>query len=214
MLTKLYRNPSFHLIGIPFVVYVTAFNATSSLLNQVLGPYGFSEDEAGIGGALLIVVGLIAAAISSPLLDRFKQARLPVIKVLVVVIAATYIALIFTPGTRTLAANYVILSLNGAASFSLLPVVLELLVEVTWGEAGPEVSSTICWSGAQLGGAVLILVMDALKGAAGEPKASLKRALELQAVICCVAVPLVFFLGWRGLGRSKRLEAEHQRDEG
>lgn len=127
-----------------------------------------------------------------------------------------YITLIFTPSTRSLAANYVVLSLLGAASFSLVPLALELLVEVTYGIAGPEVSSTIGWTGGQLGGAVLILVMDALKGAEGEPRGSLRRGLVLQGFFACVVVPCVVVLGSWGTGRSRRLEAgrEREREEG
>ena len=52
------HSPEFYLLGVPFMLYVGFFNAFSSLLNQILEPYGFSEDNAGIAGAILIVVGL------------------------------------------------------------------------------------------------------------------------------------------------------------
>lgn len=83
---QLSRNKTFWLIFIPFGVYVGFFNASSSLLNQILGPYGFSETEAGIAGGILIVVGLIASAIVSPFIDRTKQ-YLFTIKLLVPLIA-------------------------------------------------------------------------------------------------------------------------------
>lgn len=139
------------------------------------------------------------------------------IKILVPVVAAMYLALVFTPGTRSLAANYVVLSLLGAASFSLVPLALELLVDVTFGDVGPEVSSTVAWTGGQLGGSVLILVMDALKGTSGEPAGSLKSALGLQAGVAWVVVPCVMVLGLWGTGKSRRLEAsirERAREEG
>lgn len=83
------RNISFYLIFIPFSVYVGFFNASSSLLNQILEPYGFTEDQAGIAGGIMIVVGLIASAIVSPLVDRTKQYLLT-IKILVPLIAVGY----------------------------------------------------------------------------------------------------------------------------
>lgn len=217
-LRSLYTNPSFHLLTLPFILYVSAFNATSSLLNQILEPYSFTEDEAGIGGALLIVVGLVAAAISSPLCDRYlrMRGRILLLKVLVPVVAAMYTALIFTPASRSLAGNYVVLSVLGAASFCLVPLALEMLVEVSWGDVGPEVSSTVAWTGGQLGGGVLILVMDALKGASGQPRGSLRRGLVLQAVVCWVAPCCIMCLGWWGTGRSRRVEAgarERERQE-
>ncbi|OTA20902.1 hypothetical protein BTJ68_15371 [Hortaea werneckii EXF-2000] len=123
-------------------IYVASFNATSSLLNQILEPYGFSETEAGIAGALLIVVGLVASAIVSPLVDRTKRYLLTV-RVLVPFIAISYVALIFMPGTQTVPGPYVVLAVLGATSFSLLPCALEYLVLVTY-PVSPEVSSTVC----------------------------------------------------------------------
>jgi FLVCR family MFS transporter 7 len=196
-LHKLPRNASFYLILLPFSVYVGQFNAVSSLINQIFEPYGFIEDEAGIAGALLIVVGLISSAIVSPYVDKTKR-YLPVIKIIVPLIAVCYLALIWMPQTRSLPGPYVICSLLGATSFSLLPCALEYLVIITH-PVSPEISSTICWSAGQLLGAVFIVVMDALKGGtSGEPDGSMKRALIFQAVIAWVVVPLPLALGyWR-----------------
>ncbi|KAK5745471.1 hypothetical protein LTR17_001341 [Elasticomyces elasticus] len=93
------RNRRFWLLLLPFSIYVGFFNACSSLLNQIFAPYGFTETEAGIAGGLLIVVGLIASAIVSPLVDRTKRYLLT-IKILVPIIASSYLVLIFMPATR------------------------------------------------------------------------------------------------------------------
>ena len=196
-LRELPRNKSFYLIMVPFGVFVGQFNAFSSLINQVFEPYGFSEDDAGIAGALLIVVGLVSSAIVSPYVDKTKR-YLAVIKIVVPFIAACYLALIWMPQTRSLPGPYVICSLLGATSFSLLPCALEYLVLITH-PVSPEISSTICWTVGQLLGAVFIIIMDALKGGlSGEPDGSMKRALIFQAVIAWVVVPLPLALGyWR-----------------
>ena len=93
---QLCRRPDFFLVAIPFGIYVGSFNASSSLLNQIFGPYGFSETEAGIAGALLIFVGLVASAIVSPLIDRTKQ-YLFTIKVLVPLISIGYVLVSIAP---------------------------------------------------------------------------------------------------------------------
>ncbi|KAG9962672.1 MFS general substrate transporter, partial [Aureobasidium melanogenum] len=199
-------NKAFILVLIAFGVYVGFFNAVSSLINQIFEPYGFTETDAGIAGAILIFVGLGASAAVSPFVDRTKL-YLPTIKLLVPLIAIGYLALIFMPETRTTAGPYAICALLGAASFSLLPCALEYLVEITH-PASPEVSSTICWAGGQLLGAIFIIVMDALKGGlAGQPKDSMKRALIFEAVISCLAVPCVFalsFLSRDSIGLNRR----------
>ncbi|WVQ63687.1 uncharacterized protein L199_001840 [Kwoniella botswanensis] len=204
----LFSNLSFHLIAWPFIIYVASFNATSSLLNQILEPYGFSEDQAGIDGAIMIVVGLVAAAIASPLLDRFTTGRpgvkLIVIKLCVVIISIMYVLFIFLPSTRKLVGIAIISALIGSTSFILLPLALEMLADTTW-PIGPEVSSTICWATSQLIGGCLLVSMTALKGhKKNHPDQSMYRSLVLQAVLCCVVAPLPLCLGLWGTGRNSR----------
>jgi FLVCR family MFS transporter 7 len=196
-LNLLKKNKAFALVLVAFGVYTGFFNAVSSLINQIFEPYGFTETNAGIAGAILIFVGLGASAVVSPSVDRTKRYLLT-IQLLVPLIAIGYVLLIFMPETRTVAGPFITCALLGAASFSLLPCALEYLVEITY-PASPEVSSTICWTGGQLLGAIFILLMDALKGgSASQPKDSMKRALIFQAVVSCVAVPCVFVLSWLG----------------
>lgn len=194
--TSLPRNGSFFLILIPFSVYVGFFNATSSLLNQMLSPYGFSETDAGISGGLLIIVGLIASAIVSPIIDRTK-AYLVTVKILVPCIAVCYTLLIFMPETRNVAGPYLVCALLGATSFSLLPMALELLSIITL-PVSPEVSSVVAWTGGQILGAIVIIIMTALQSTHGKPPGNMTNALIFQAVIAWVAVPFPMFLGvWK-----------------
>ena len=202
--TILSRNPTFWLVFFPFATYVGFFNSISSLLTQILTPYNFSESDSGIAGAVLILVGLVAAAVTSPIVDRTK-AYLMFIRVLAPVIALSYLAFIWAPGTRSDAAPYVILGILGAASFSLVPIALEWLVEVTF-PVGPEASSTICWSGGQLFGGIFIIISDALEaGEEANPPYNMGKALVFQAVIALAAVPCVFLLGRIGKVEKLRL---------
>lgn len=207
-LSILSSSQTFYLIFIPFATYVGFFNSISSLLTQILFPYSFSETESGISGALLILVGLVSAAITSPFIDRSK-AYVPFIKVLVPIIALSYLVFIWAPPTRTVAAPYVILSVLGAASFSLVPVALEYLVEATF-PAGPEAGSTICWAGGQLLGGIFLVISDALKaGKESNPPYHMRKALVFQAVVAMAVVPAAMALGWfGGEVRKKRLDLD------
>ncbi|KAJ5606098.1 hypothetical protein N7510_008879, partial [Penicillium lagena] len=195
---QLLSTLEFWLILIPFSVYVGFFNSVSSLLNQILSPHGFSETEAGIAGGILIVVGLVMAAIVSPLTDRFKY-YLGTIRVLIPIIAASYIGLIFAPGSSAgIAPSYVVMAIIGASSFALLPVVLEYLVEITY-PFSPEIGSTMCWTGGQLLGACFILIQDALKaGALAHPAFNMRNALIFSAVVAVVAAPPPMVIGLFG----------------
>lgn len=201
-LRELPRNGSFWLILIPFSVYVGFFNAFSSLINQIFQPYRYSEEDAGIAGALLIFVGLGASAVISPIIDRTKAYMLT-IKILVPVIAICYTILIFMPETYSLVGPYIICALLGATSFSLLPCALELLAVVTH-PISPEVSSTIAWAGGQLLGGIFIIIMTALAskdGWDGQPPGTLKRSLIFEAVVSWAAVPFPLLLG---IGKFKQ----------
>lgn len=208
----------------PFWFYVGLFNSLSSLINQMLSPYSFTETNAGIAGALLIVVGLVAAAITSPLIDRTKTYLLA-IKIQIPILGICYLAFTWAPQTRSLAAIYAILSILGAASFSLVPVALEYLIEITH-PVSPEVTSTICWSGGQLLGGIFIIVSDALraKGVSDgsqddggtRPPGNMYNALIFQTVLALVVVPLPLALGCCGRGRGvrmRRVEADKEANE-
>lgn len=206
---QLLKTLEFWLILIPFTVYVGFFNSVSSLLNQILSPYGFSENDAGIAGAILIVVGLVCAAIISPITDRFKH-YLGTIRILVPAVAASYIGLIFAPSSPAgIAPMFVVCAIMGASSFALLPVVLEYLVEVTY-PFSPEIGSTICWTGGQLFGAIFIIVQNALKASEdASPPLNMKRSLIFSAVITCVAAPFPMCIGLFGRDvRRRRLEID------
>ncbi|KAF1911142.1 major facilitator superfamily domain-containing protein [Ampelomyces quisqualis] len=229
-LRHILASKPFYVVLITFSVYTACFNAFSSLLNQILYPYGYSEDEAGLCGAVLIVVGLVAAAIFSPILDR-THAYLLGIKILAPLIALPYLAFIWAPQTRTIAAPYLLSAVLGAASFGLLPVALEYLVEITF-PASPEVSSTICWTGGQILGGVFVLVMNALKdgrpvdldnvseggrgaGGGSRPPGNMYNALVFQAVVGMVVLPLPLMLGVRRLGLAHgegRLTVDEHRE--
>ncbi|KAI9806126.1 MAG: hypothetical protein M1833_004533 [Piccolia ochrophora] len=210
-LPRIAKSVEFWLIFIPFSIYVAFFNAFSSLLNQILSPYGFSEIAAGICGGLLIVVGLLASAATAPFIDRHPRLTVPFIKLAVPVIGLCYLIFIWAPGTRSAAAPYAVAALLGAASFSLVPIALEWLVEVTH-PVSPEVTSTVCWAGGQLLGGVFLIAMDALRaGADASPPQNMGRALVFQAVVAVAVVPLPLFLGFGGRDTSnRRVEADRR----
>lgn len=177
-------------------------------------PYGYSDDQAGIAGAVLIVVGLVSSAITSPILDRTKAFVLT-FKICVPIIAVSYLAFVWMPETHDsggLAGPYVVLAVLGAASFTLVPVAVEFLVEVTH-PVSPEVTSTLSWSGGQLLGGIFIIISDALRaGDDSSPPRNMKKSLIFTAVIALATVPLPLCLGL--FGRSEKIKLRRvQSDE-
>lgn len=137
------------------------------------------------------------------------------IRIICPLISLSYLGLVWAPQTQTLAAPYALSAVLGASSFSLLPIALEYLVEVTF-PASPEVGSTICWAGGQLLGGIFIVVMDALKDGTADlkevsaggrdqnvgdrPPGNMYRSLVFQAVVALVVLPLPLALGVKKLG--------------
>ncbi|KAK7942867.1 major facilitator superfamily transporter [Apiospora aurea] len=205
---RVIRIPEIWMILIPYGVYVGFFNSISTILNQTMMPYGYTSDEAGIAGAVLIVVGLVSSAITSPILDRTKL-FLVALKALVPVIALMYLIFIWMPGTHDaagLAGPYVVLAILGAASFSLVPVALEYLTELSH-PCSPEVTSTVAWASGQLLGGIFILISDALKsGPDASPPLHMQRSLIFHAVLALAVVPLVICLGLFGRGEFVELK--------
>ncbi|KAI5789055.1 cell surface receptor/MFS transporter [Geopyxis carbonaria] len=164
-----------------FWIYLGGFNALSTLLPQIMIPRGYTLDTAGLTGALLIVVGLIAAAVIAPIVDR-THAFTTAIRTLVPITAATYVAFIWAPHEGALAPPFVVAAVMGAGSFALLPVALEWAGEITY-PVPTEWASGVMWAGGQLVGGVLIVGMDAMKGL-DPPLACLywMRVVRLRAV--------------------------------
>uniref|UniRef100_A0A0B7K7K4 Major facilitator superfamily (MFS) profile domain-containing protein n=1 Tax=Bionectria ochroleuca TaxID=29856 RepID=A0A0B7K7K4_BIOOC len=159
------------LILIPYFVYVGFFNSISTLLSQMMTP--------------------------SPILDRTKKFLLGV-RILVPMIALSYLAFVWMPETRTIPGPYVVLAILGAASFSLVPIALEYLIELSH-PLSPEVTSTIAWAGGQLFGAVFVIVSDALvAGQDASPPRNMKNALIFEAVVALAVAALPLCLGLFG----------------
>ncbi|KAF5630051.1 permease of the major facilitator superfamily [Fusarium sp. NRRL 52700] len=198
----LVRSLECYLIIIPFWVYTGLFVATTSLINQIVTPYGFSDTQAGIGGGLLIVLGLIFSAITAPIIDRTKKFIL-VIKCGVVVGGLCYLALVWVPSTREIGALYVILCCIGISALSLVPVVLEVLTEFSY-PAGAEITSTAAWAGGQLLGGCFIILGNGMKASkSADPPHNMKDFTVFQAVLAMAMIPLPLMLGM--FGRSDQV---------
>ncbi|KAK0708236.1 major facilitator superfamily domain-containing protein [Lasiosphaeris hirsuta] len=198
----LFGHLEFWLLFIPFAIYVAVFNSVSSLLSQIMRPYGYNDEEAGIAGAILIVVGLVTSAMTSPIIDRTK-AFLPAIRIGVPLVGLSVFVFIWMPETHDsggVAGPYVVMAILGASAFALIPVVVEFLVELTH-PVSPSVTSTLAWSGGQLLGGVFIIISGALKsGPDASPPFNMKNALIFSAVMAMLAVPLPLCLGLFGRG--------------
>ncbi|KAF8754754.1 MFS general substrate transporter [Rhizoctonia solani] len=177
------------IITLLFGSLVGAFSAFSILISQIFTPYGYSSDEAGIMGGVLILAGIVGAAIFSPLVDRYLSNRLALVaKALVPLLAACYISLIWDVQPNNYAGIYVVMVLIGVSSFTLLPIALEIGCEVT---RSAETSSAMLWFTGNLLSVTFALSMAALRDDspdASPPSNMLQSLIFLGCFIGAVAI--------------------------
>lgn len=164
-LHALSTNPEYLCILVTFSIYVAAFSAFASLTQQFIHPYGFSDIQAGIIGAVTVLSGLLAGALTAPLLDKTKAYRIP-ISLCVSLSSLAYFGLFFAirkESTLTFALIVILSSTVGASGLILLPLSLELATDLTLSQSPPELNSAILWMGGQLLSGLFIVLMDALR---------------------------------------------------
>ncbi|OLL26253.1 Major facilitator superfamily domain-containing protein 7-a [Neolecta irregularis DAH-3] len=205
-LLSLLKNLDFLCIFISFAIFVGFFNAFTSLIEQIMAPYGWSDSQAGIAGATLTVVGLLSAILFSFFLDK-SQRYLQSIRTIVPVVSLSFLSFIFVIHfNSSFAVVAVMCGVLGASAFSLLPLALELAVECTH-PVSPQLSTGILWISGQLFGAIFLVTMNALRYPSneGDPKGNYLRALIFQGTLSMAAVPLSWVIGRFGQRVNRRL---------
>ncbi|THH01887.1 hypothetical protein EW145_g6842 [Phellinidium pouzarii] len=193
----------FAILSIVFGVLLAGVNTFSLLSNEILEPYGYSEDTAGFMGAALLLSGLAAAFITAPLFDRIFTHHLGrAVRIFSPPIAAAWLALIWAARENNAVALYALLILIGVCSLSTLPVALELGCELT---RNSEASSAILWFSGNLCGIIFILVMSALRApASASPPLNMHRALVFNGVTIFATTMSIFLFR----GRQRRRERD------
>lgn len=73
--TVLLQNRNFNLLLFAFTVGLAIFNALLTCINQWLSPYGYTNDQAGLAGGVLIMAGLVGAGITAVAVDTYHCYR-------------------------------------------------------------------------------------------------------------------------------------------
>ncbi|KAJ7881071.1 major facilitator superfamily domain-containing protein [Mycena olivaceomarginata] len=188
-----------------FGTLVASTNSFSLLSGQILAPQGYSDHQAGLMGATLLLCGIVAAVVTAPLFDRVFTSHLArTIKTLVPLIAAGWFSLIWAVRPHNTAALFVIMAVIGAASLPLLPMALELGCEVTRNAQG---SSALLWFTVNLFEVIFVQAQGALRaGTNGSPPLNMHRALIFNGASVVAISSLIFLVR----GRQVRKELDEQ----
>ncbi|KAI0077634.1 MFS general substrate transporter [Panus rudis PR-1116 ss-1] len=196
----------FAIIALEFGVLVGVVTSFSVLTSQFLAPYGYSDDISGFMGAVLLLVGIVAALITAPLFDRVLTNHLAITcKILCPILAVLWLSLIWAVKRNNEGGLFAIMALAGATAFPMLPVALELAVELT---RNANASSAVLWFAGNAFGVMYILAEGALRAPdTADPPKNMHRALIFQGAFICSMVSFIFLI--KGEQRRRKADEEH-----
>ncbi|WAR21673.1 S49A3-like protein [Mya arenaria] len=125
-------SKNYLVLNFAFGVGLGLFTALATLLEQILCPRGYSDDFAGLCGALMIVCGVIMSGVAGVYVDKTKRFD-EVLKVSFAI--ATLAGIAFTQVSRLRdqqALVAITLALFGGFGLVIYPISMELAVEVTY----------------------------------------------------------------------------------
>lgn len=137
------------------------FNTITTILAQVLTAQGYTEDDAGWMGALIIGFGLAGAIAAALIADKWHRYN-EMVKVIFAIAtgACIFFTLVARPGQPAVIA--VSLALFGISAFGILPTAIELAVELSY--PVPEgTSAGFMWMSGQIFGIIMIFVCGAMR---------------------------------------------------
>jgi cyanate permease len=183
----LFRNRDFLWLMVVFFVGLGVFNSVTTWIENILSPRGFSAEQAGITGGLMIVGGILGALIMPLMSDHYRR-RIPFI---IIALAGATAGL----AGITYATSYGLLLFSAAAfGFFLLssgPIGFQYGAEATFPVSEGTSNGFLLLMG-QISGIAFIFGMDSFKS----PSTG-SMTIPLFVMIVLMLLSLVFSLRLR-----------------
>jgi len=185
-LKRLFHQREFIYLFLLFFIGLGVFNAVTTWIEEIVRPRGFSIDQAGIVGGLMVLGGIVGAIVIPPISDRMRR-RVPFIVLALVGAIPGLIGVTFASGYPLLLASAFVL---GAFLLSSGPLGFQYAAEITY--PVPEgTSNGLLLLAGQVSGIAFIIGMDALKSpATGSMTTSLLILIALMVVCLILATRL------------------------
>ncbi|KAF9227412.1 MFS general substrate transporter [Gyrodon lividus] len=195
------ERTDFLIVTTLFGILVGATNALSVLSGQWFEPAGYSDTTSGLMGASLLLSGIVTSIVTAPLFDRIFTHRLGVtLKILIPIVACGWLSLVWAVRPNNTAALFAIMVIIGTCSVTMLPVGLELGVELT---RNADASAALLWCSGNLFGVMLILAEGALRAPpTANPPYNMHDALIFHGSVIIAFGTLVFFVRARQARRE------------
>ncbi|GJE88916.1 MFS general substrate transporter [Phanerochaete sordida] len=195
----------FAILTLNFGVLVGAVNSYTLLSDQILAPYGYQSHTSGLMGATILISGVVCALVTSPLSDRvFTHHTALMCKIICPTLGVLWLSLIWAVKPNDAGGMFAIMALIGGCSITLLPLALELAIELTRNASG---SVALQWFAGNLMGVIFVHTAGALRaGPDANPPLNMHRALIFLGAFVCSAVVTIFGLR----GRQARREMDER----
>uniref|UniRef100_UPI003AAEE93F solute carrier family 49 member A3 n=1 Tax=Centroberyx gerrardi TaxID=166262 RepID=UPI003AAEE93F len=217
----LMKNKAYLVLLLCFGSGIAVFTCFSTLLEQILCVRGYTNDFAGLCGALFIVFGIVGAGFLGLYVDKTKK-FIEATKINMSLSALACIAFsVVSQMRQQQAAVAAVCSLFGFFGFSIYPVAMELSVECSY-PVGEATSAGLVFVSGQVQSVLYIILVQALTrqladspfstcSAGGDAALSWRVSMLVMAGLCSVfTCGFVIFFNTR----YRRLEAEAQAAHG
>ncbi|KAJ1565037.1 hypothetical protein HK096_004916 [Nowakowskiella sp. JEL0078] len=137
-----FHLPHYWLLAFAASIAIGLYNAFGTLLNQLVLPFGYTDDDSSILGGIFIIGGVISAAVCGAIVDR-SQKHVLFLKVMFPIAAIAFTALaIVAPISQILPALCVVIALTGIFTVGMQPAAFELAASICRFD-GREVTKSI-----------------------------------------------------------------------
>lgn len=180
------RRRDFILLLVIFSIGLGAFNSVSTWIEEILRPRGFSMEQAGIAGGLMVTAGIVGAVVMPMLSDRVRK-RVPFLILALVGTIPGLVGIAFAPSYSLLLASAFVL---GFFLLSAGPIGFQYGAEIT--NPAPEgTSNGMLLLVGQISGILFILGMDSFRSTGdGSMSPSLIVIIALLAISLLIALTL------------------------
>ncbi len=184
-LKSMLRNRDFLLLLVLFFIGLGLFNAVTTWIEDIVRPRGFTIDQAGLAGGMMVVGGIVGALVIPAMSDRTRR-RVPFMLLALAGAIPGLLGVTFATSYWLLLASSFVL---GAFLLSSGPLGFQYGAEIT--HPAPEgTSNGLLLLVGQVSGIAFIVGMDALKAPSGSMTLSLVVLTALLAIGLVLATRL------------------------
>uniref|UniRef100_A0A672TMC6 Solute carrier family 49 member 3 n=1 Tax=Strigops habroptila TaxID=2489341 RepID=A0A672TMC6_STRHB len=158
----LMRNKPYIILAVCFGGGIGMFTCFSVLLEQILCENGYSNEFAGLNGALFTVCGLLGAFLLGLYVDRTRKfIESTKICFCLSALASIVFAVVSSPLPCTAVTLAITSSLFGFFGFAIYPIAMELAVECSY-PVGEGTSTGLIFVASQIEGVILMILLQGL----------------------------------------------------